>query len=71
MNVEGLSQALFTQQVSSRVRIRTLWCVAKSLVLTSASHLSSTDAGVLYVVLKNTDQALEQYRDYILILNTG
>lgn len=66
-----------TQQVGSRARIRTPGCVAKSLVLTSASHLSSNGAGVL-VFLKTTAQALEalefleglnQYRDYILMLN--
>lgn len=78
MNIEGRSQALFTQQVGSRVRTRTLRCVAKSLVSTSASHFSSTNAGVLFVFKKNTAQALEalelhegseQCRDYILMAN--
>lgn len=47
MNVEGLGQVLFTQQVSSRVRSRTLQGVATSLVSASAAHLSSPAAGVL------------------------
>lgn len=52
LGVKGLQQALLTQQVGSRARIRTLGCAAKSLVLTSASHLSSNGAEVL-VLFKN------------------
>lgn len=73
MNVEGLGQVLVTQQVSSRVRSRTLQGVATSLVSASAAHLSSPAAGVLLFFKKHTAQALEApklheglegYRDY-------